>query len=252
MVENQFKISEFAKKAGVTIRALRHYDAEGLLQPEKRTQSGQKLYSEHDFARLQQILTLKFLGLSLSEIKQLLTNDPTELLAILQKQKIVLENKLLQLKTVVKTIEKAEDTIKNTHTLDWQQFVEIIKAVNMTNQFDWFNQFYTDEQKRQLAERAKSWTLEDQKKAAADWEALFADIRINMDKDLHSHEVQALVDRWQDLINQFTQGDVGIASSLNNAYANMQSAPKEIQEWGKGMKEPSEFIQKALAARKKA
>jgi MerR family transcriptional regulator, thiopeptide resistance regulator len=46
-----FKVSEFAEKAGVTVRTLHHYDRLGLLKPSGRTQAGYRLYSEREFAR---------------------------------------------------------------------------------------------------------------------------------------------------------------------------------------------------------
>ena len=64
---------EFAVLAGVTVRALHHYDRLGLLKPVSRTQAGYRLYSEHDLARLEQIVLLKFLGFSLKQIGELLT-----------------------------------------------------------------------------------------------------------------------------------------------------------------------------------
>src|SRR5215475_13944181 len=67
-----YQVSEFAEKAGVTVRTLHHYDRMGLLKPSGRTEAGYRLYGERDFARLQQIVTLKFIGLPLRQIKDLL------------------------------------------------------------------------------------------------------------------------------------------------------------------------------------
>ena len=60
-----YRIGDFANKAGVTVRTIRYYDRIGLLRPTSRSDANQRLYSELDFARLQQILTLKLIGLSL-------------------------------------------------------------------------------------------------------------------------------------------------------------------------------------------
>lgn len=66
------KISEFAKKAGVTIKTLIYYDKIGLLKPLKKNNSVYRVYCEKDFLRLEQIATLKFIGLSLKEISKIL------------------------------------------------------------------------------------------------------------------------------------------------------------------------------------
>ena len=65
---NVYRIQEFAKLAGVTVRALHHYDRLGLLKPSGRSAAGYRLYRDCDLARLEQIVVLKFLRLPLTEI----------------------------------------------------------------------------------------------------------------------------------------------------------------------------------------
>src|SRR4051812_31071633 len=70
------KIGELAKRAGVSVRALHHYDEIGLLSPSHRTAGGHRLYTEADVARLQQIRSLRELGLGLEDVAQSLS-DPS-------------------------------------------------------------------------------------------------------------------------------------------------------------------------------
>ena len=72
-----YRIGEFAELAGVTVRALHHYDRIGLLKPE-RGNSGNRLYRLQDLERLEQIAALKFLGIPLQEIKLLLKHGPLD------------------------------------------------------------------------------------------------------------------------------------------------------------------------------
>ncbi len=74
-LKEQFTVGEFAKKAGVTLRTLRYYDKIDLLKPSSYNEAGHRLYSKEDFPKLQKILTLKFIGLSLDEIKDIMTED---------------------------------------------------------------------------------------------------------------------------------------------------------------------------------
>jgi MerR family transcriptional regulator, thiopeptide resistance regulator len=64
-----YRINKFATMAGVTVRALRHYDRLGLLEP-TRSASGERLYPGADLERLAQIVALKYVGLPLWQIKQ--------------------------------------------------------------------------------------------------------------------------------------------------------------------------------------
>ena len=63
-------ISELCDEFGVTARALRFYEDEALISPERR--GTQRLYTDRDRARLAWILRGKRVGLSLAEIKELL------------------------------------------------------------------------------------------------------------------------------------------------------------------------------------
>src|SRR5438270_840922 len=74
----QYRVQEFAKLAGITAKALRHYERIGLLAPQ-RTTAGYRLYSERHLDRLEQIVALKFLGLSLREIRTALERTPEQL-----------------------------------------------------------------------------------------------------------------------------------------------------------------------------
>src|SRR5688572_1549525 len=74
-VPHTYRVADVARQSGVSIRALHHYDAIGLLVPTGRTEAGYRLYTDADLLRLQQILIGRELGFSLDEIKRSL-NDP--------------------------------------------------------------------------------------------------------------------------------------------------------------------------------
>src|SRR3954454_18714659 len=79
------KIGELARRTGLTIRTLHHYDEIGLLRPSLRTESGHRLYAAGDVARLQQVVSLRQLGFSLEEIGACLDRpdfSPTEVIRL--------------------------------------------------------------------------------------------------------------------------------------------------------------------------
>ena len=57
------------------MRALHHYDRVGLLTPTARSGAGYRLYQESDIARLEQIVVLKYLGLPLTRIGEVLRGE---------------------------------------------------------------------------------------------------------------------------------------------------------------------------------
>ena len=70
--DNQaMKIGELAKRAGVSVRAIRFYEELGLIRPEKRSRGGFRLYDQENHKRLAVINFLKEVGLSLTEIREI-------------------------------------------------------------------------------------------------------------------------------------------------------------------------------------
>lgn len=65
-------IGEFAERAGLSQRTIRHYDEVGLLKPSARTEGGFRLYTTDDLDRMLLIRRMKPLGFSLDEMGDLL------------------------------------------------------------------------------------------------------------------------------------------------------------------------------------
>src|SRR5690625_6661432 len=65
-----WKVGELATLTGLTIRTLRYYDQINLFSPSRYTESGHRLYIKSNLTRLQQLLALKQIVLSLDEIKE--------------------------------------------------------------------------------------------------------------------------------------------------------------------------------------
>lgn len=80
------KIGDLAKRTGLTIRALHHYDSIGLLTPSARSDAGYRLYNQADIARLHKIQALRQFGLSLADIGVTLTSEEIPLAAIVSRQ----------------------------------------------------------------------------------------------------------------------------------------------------------------------
>ncbi|MDF2926118.1 MAG: methylase involved in ubiquinone/menaquinone biosynthesis [Paenibacillaceae bacterium] len=153
---------QFAARAGVTVRTIRFYDKIGLLPPSFRTAAGNRQYTMRDLARLQRILTLKYIGLSIDEIKQAIHRDGQEedLRQSLRIQDTIIRRKLEHLrlvhKAVTETLAQLDSTEKcgrelygqgDGHDWDsseetspsWELFTSIIRAVNQEEK--WAEQY---------------------------------------------------------------------------------------------------------------
>lgn len=228
--EGLYRASEFAAVAGVTVRALHHYDRTGLLKPTGRTGAGYRLYGERDFARLQQIMTLKFLGLPLKEIKELLDRKTLDLRATLRLQKEVLESKRRQLDAALRAVIEAEAfAAARDGEPDWEAFRRITEVVTMQQDYEWMKRYYTEEQLADLARRGTPEVLE---RGQREWAQLIKDVETAAAEgiDPASERAQGLLARWSALIEEFTGGDPGILENLKRLYADQSNWPSTFKK----------------------
>ena len=124
---------EFAKKAHVSIRTIRYYDQKNLLKPAMHTKGGARLYTDQDFAKLQQILLLKYLGFSLSDIREMTIGlgDKQLLQDSLQIQKRLAEERLEKMKNVVNAIDSTSQALDRNDQVDWAKMLNLIHLTSM-------------------------------------------------------------------------------------------------------------------------
>lgn len=65
-------VAEVGRRTGLSRKALRHYEALGLIEPAERTQAGYRLYDDEALRRIALVNRAKVLGLSLAEAKEFL------------------------------------------------------------------------------------------------------------------------------------------------------------------------------------
>ena len=73
------QVGELAKRAGITVRTLHHYEQTGLLLPSARSAAGYRLYNLVDVQRLHMIQVLAKAGLELAEIRDFLKQESLSL-----------------------------------------------------------------------------------------------------------------------------------------------------------------------------
>ncbi len=221
--------NEFAKRAGVTIRALHHYDRLGLLKPSGRTAAGYRVYSDRDFARLEQIVALKFIGFPLSQIWELLHRKDTDLSAALRQQREILAEKREHLDRAMQAIERAEKIVASGGKPDWEPFRKVIEVIQMQTRKDWMKKYYTEEQ---LANLRKRWSPEVQAESQRGWEALAKDTEeaIATGADPAGEVGRQLAARRKRLLAMFTGGDHGMEQNLQKLYADKANWPASFKK----------------------
>jgi DNA-binding transcriptional MerR regulator len=230
------RIGELAQHAGVTVRALHHYDELGLLTPSERTNGGHRLYGAADVERLYRLLALRSLGLPLEEIGPLLEADD-DLAETVRRHLARVEQQIGAL-TVLKG--RLARLLDDAH--DAGRFLEALEAMSM------FEKYYTPEQLEQLEQRRQALGDEAIRSVETEWKDLYAQVRAHREAgtDPADPEVQKLVARSGELIRMFTGGDPGIAAGLKRMYE--QEGPARAS---RGFADPAdmEYLEKARASR---
>jgi DNA-binding transcriptional MerR regulator len=106
-VPRTYRVADVARLAGVSIRALHHYDAIGLLVPTGRTDAGYRLYTDADILRLQQILIGRELGFSLEEVRRSLDDPRFDQRQALLEQRKRLSDKANSIEQMLRSIDAA-------------------------------------------------------------------------------------------------------------------------------------------------
>ena len=130
-----YSSGEFAKMAHLTVRTIRFYDKQNILKPSYVNDSGARFYTDEDFARLQQILLLKYLGFSLEDIRNMTIGDSDYpmLKNSLNLQLKLVKDRIEQMQLVANAIEDTAKAIDTEQEINWSQMLNLIHLTNMEN-----------------------------------------------------------------------------------------------------------------------
>jgi MerR family transcriptional regulator, thiopeptide resistance regulator len=133
-MKRYWKVGDIAKLTGLTARTLRFYDQIGIFSPSGQTETGHRLYDESDLSRLQQLLSLKELGLSLDEIKSVLAAEQISPLEIVHlqmdklKEQIRLQHKLLE------QLQNVSKLMQETTPVTVEDFTRLLQAMKKNHE----------------------------------------------------------------------------------------------------------------------
>lgn len=131
--DGYYSSGQFARLAGVSVRTIRYYDKQNILKPSYVNENGARFYTDHDLARLQQILLLKYLGFSLDDIREMTvdTADYHMMKNSLEQQHKLIQDRIEQMQLVETAIRDTADAIEKDHELDWSQMLRLIHLTGM-------------------------------------------------------------------------------------------------------------------------
>ncbi|QRN95101.1 MerR family transcriptional regulator [Archangium violaceum] len=237
------KVGELARRTGLSIRTLHHYDELGLLSPSLRTEAGYRLYTPEDVARLQRILSLRQLGFSLEEIKRCIDEPGYSAVRVLELHLARAREQLALQQELCRRLESLATQLRSAETPSVEQLVQTIEVMTM------FEKYYTPEQLKELEARRQALGEDAIRQVEQEWPQLIAQVRAEMEKgtDPASEPVQRLARRWGELVRAFTGGNPGIEKSLGTMY---QQEPSAGARFGLDPR-LFDYVNRAMAAAKK-
>lgn len=114
MPSRERTVGRIAAITGLTVRALHHYDAIGLVSPSCRSAAGYRLYGEDDLRRLQQVLVLRELGFGLDAVRALIDAPADRRRAALLEQRTQIERQRRHADAVLKAIDATLQSLEAT------------------------------------------------------------------------------------------------------------------------------------------
>jgi len=250
-------IAEVARNTGLSARALRFYEARGLVKP-LRTGSGRRCYGAGELERLHQLVALKRAGLSLQQIKALFDKKPIDLRQLVALQLETLNDQARALSEARNILRTTLSRIDRGEPIDAATFCSLIRTGDavMTEEHDKWqavtDRYLSDEAKADFARMLpKMGDAFDAKATAAKWKDLGSRIKAALPIDEASPAALAFVREWFALLAPFTAvATPAMWNGGRDMYARMDEWQGEadpgfdLQVW--------QFIQSATTAAKAA
>ena len=226
------RIGQLAAKSGVSAKALRLYEARGLLRPDTHTASGYRLYGAPALARLNEIGVLKRAGFTLAEIGRLLERRGSAT-ALIEARIVALRREVHAKTRALAALEHAWRGLASTSN-DIDQLLENIKMsekldmhfseaemAEFKHRAEILGRHFTPEEREKMRLRAEELGEAGMQQAQQEWPELIRQVRGAMNLGIPATD-PAVLDmgrRWHALVNAFTGGDANVTRKLKEAYA---------------------------------
>lgn len=245
-------IREVARRTGLTSRALRFYEARGLLKP-LRTYSGRRLYGAGELERVNQIVALKRAGLTLAQIDALTREKKLDLAMLVEAQLAALDGRQAELEEARGLLLSVKSRIDRGEPVDAATFCSLIRQGDKIMEAeDWkkvTDRYFSPAEQARWAETMKGAPAGfDQAEYSRKWKELGSRVEAAIPLGPDSAAAQALYDEWQALLAPFTAvatpemmaGATRLYERMDEWHGEVPQAPftpeafRFIQEIGRG------------------
>lgn len=191
------KIGELAARSGLTVRALHHYDSIGLLTPSARADTGYRLYSRDDVARLHQIQALRKFGMSLADIGTFLASPDAPFADIVAQQIEALNRQIAQATMLRAQLTQLQQRMNGGDEPALEDWLDTLEQMHL------YEQYFSQDELRRLP----FWQRDARRNQA--WGALVREVGEAMASKLPPSDPRAgaLARRWMRMLEEDTGGN---------------------------------------------
>jgi DNA-binding transcriptional MerR regulator len=235
-VRRRYRVREFARLTGVTVKALQHYDRLGLLKP-ARTDAGHRLYSEPDRERLDQIVALKFFGIPLKRIQKVLAGADVPLAEALRVQREALILQRDRIDRAITAIDRARGSIgcRQGAPAQLRQLTDIV----VPREAEGMRKYFSDEAWERWGSHYADWP-------PPPWRTLYEDVLASLDEDPCGERAEALLVRMHALWNRDTGGDRSVQLQIQEGVIK---AWRDRDRWPEPMRQRFDELRMGEIAR---
>jgi len=191
------KVGELAKRSGLTVRALHHYDSIGLLSPSARSDAGYRLYNRTDIARLHQVQALRRFGMPLADIGTFLASPGARLPAIVDQQIAALTRQIAQAGALRDQLTRLQRQLAEGQEPELANWLTTLEMMTM------YDNYFSKEELAQLP------FFNGPNACVDEWDALVADLLALMDEGVAATDARArrLAEHWMVMLERDTGGN---------------------------------------------
>ncbi len=170
-----YQVSEVARITGLSVRALHHYDAIGLLVPKHRTDAGYRVYDQDDLLRLQHVLIGREQGLALEGIRRSLDDPSFDRAQALRAQKRRLQDRARRTDAMIRSVDAALAMLEERQggAMDVQQLFDGFDP--SAHEAEAKERWGETDAYRASAQRTKRYGADDWRRIQEEQEAIYAD-----------------------------------------------------------------------------
>ncbi len=237
--KRRWKVGELAEATGVTVRALHHFDEIGVLRPTERSATGHRLYAIDDVRRLDRVLALRQLGMSLSEIATSLDGQVDDLELAAREQLAQVEQQIGLQRQLRRRLVTLLGAMQETPEPSIDKLIAVMEAMMQAS-------YFTPDQLARLKQGHREAGDEGFARWQRRWAELATEVTAHVEAgtDPAAAVVQETARRWSDLMDHMTDGDRGTLSSM---YAALDGKGPEAATRGVVSAEVWDYIKRAFA-----